>query len=89
MEQNFNNSHDINEAIELLIDKNILYIDNPKTLFFYQKGQIKACGQHFHMTLSVEDFKNIYPNSLFYLLEITDENVDFLKDEEYYRWRHK
>ena len=89
MNKNIQSSKNMDEVIELLKDKNVLFITYPKTLFVYKNHQIKNSSAYLNTTLSIDDFKNIYNGTVFHILEIDDENFDFSRDDEYYNWKHK
>lgn len=40
-------------------------------------------------TLNCDDFKNLYSENRFFILEDNDEIIDSKKDEEYYSFKHK
>ncbi len=89
LDETKNSIKNIDEVIKLLVEKNILYTNSPKTIFSYTNKKVKASGTNFNTILSLDDFKKIYDGTTFFILEISDENVDFKRDEEYYNWKHK
>ena len=83
------------ENIEIVINtlknKKVLFsiIDNAKTYFTFKKNKIMILGNNSSFLLSVDKFKELYNGYKFYLFEDKEDNFDFQRDEEYYRWKHK
>ena len=81
---------DINEVVILLKNKNILYTNNNiKTFFMLKKQKIIITNANMNITLTIDEFKNLYDGNKFFIYEDNDENFDFSRDIEYYSWKHK
>jgi len=57
--------------------------------FFIHKQRVVRRFHGSHYTLSFEDFKELYRDTVFYLYEEAEETVDPDKDEAYYRYYKK
>ncbi len=80
---------DINKALTYLKAGYHLYSlnDKEKVTFYLKNNTVIISSNNVNSKISVYDFKALYLNSHFYILENNEEEVDLLKDKEYYSWR--
>ena len=80
-----------NEVITYLKNKEVLYILNNghKCYFIYKNDKIFVYDLNVSYRLKLDDFIDLYHDNKFHILEEEDEGFDFLKDDEYYSWKHK
>ena len=79
--------NNINEALELLIDGNILTSDGNNQIILNNK-MIRFHSENMNILLSLEDFKELYKNTTFYIYD-EENGIDVDKDEDYYRYFKK
>lgn len=86
-----NKVENIKEAIMLLKDKEILYIQKNEMIFFAMpKDKILVKGNDIRYFLSEDEFIDLFQNEVFTVYENASfESVDHQKDVEYYSWQHK
>lgn len=79
------------QAINYLKDKEILlsYDDNIRTIYYYNSGSITIKTDKCRYKVSLEQFKQLFSKTIFYLYIPTDETVNIEKDNEYYSWKSK
>lgn len=80
----------IDTAIQYLKAGYHLYsiIDRKEERFFLKNGRILISSANKTISIDCYAFKNLYQNSLFHILDDSNEDtVDIKKDEEYYSWR--
>ncbi len=78
-------------VIHSLKNYQIIRIDSPvKTIFAYIENRVYAKTDHAQFSLSLEEFTDLYMNSIFYYHEKSNNTeIEVSKDEEYYAWKHK
>ncbi|MBR2685455.1 MAG: hypothetical protein IKE59_05340 [Erysipelotrichaceae bacterium] len=79
---------DFHEAIAYLNEGEMLTTKDLDQ-FFIHKDRVVRRFRGSHYTLSFEDFKELYRDTVFYLYEEVQETVDLEKDEAYYRYYKK
>jgi len=69
----------------------IIRIESPvKTIFVYSEDRVYAKTDYAQFSLSLEEFTDLYMNSIFYFHEKSNNvEIEISKDEEYYAWKHK
>lgn len=79
---------DITLAIKLLKDGEILVNkkQNKLTYFAFKKDKIHCQNSSLSFNISIQDFKSIYKDAIFYIYNFEDNSIDLKKDEEYYSW---
>lgn len=76
------------EVIDLLRSGDILLNEEGSIFKRGNKGVvIYQNGSRFHLT--IDDFRQLYEHSTFFEYEDKTAFIDPLKDEEYYRFKHK
>ena len=72
---------DINQALEFLKDNYVLssYNSNVINYFWYKNKMIVVSNKSFNVTISEDDFKEIYKESKFNLIENSDNEIDLEK----------
>ena len=75
-------------ALSLLKSGYFLYsiIDGVKYEFRYMNNLIYISSDNIHIKVDEYKFLEVYENNQFQLIE-NNEEIDILKDEEYYSWR--
>lgn len=75
-------------ALSLLKSGYKLYsiIDNIKYYFIYSNSYIIITSDNISLSIDEYKFISIYSKNIFFTLDI-DEEIDTLKDKEYYSWR--
>ena len=78
-------------VISALKNYEIVRIESPKqTIFAYIENRIYAKTDHAKFSLTIEEFSDLYINSIFYLHEKPNNTeIEISKDDEYYAWKHK
>lgn len=86
-----NKVENIKEALALLKDKEILYIQKNEAIFFAMpKDKILVKGNDIRYFLTEEEFTELFQKESFLIYENASfESVDHQKDVEYYSWQHK
>lgn len=79
---------DVYIVIKLLKEKKILFLTN-KTFFIMKNNKIRVFNTNVSYALKIDEFIDLYKNQKFYVYEENDETYDFLRDDEYYSWKHK
>lgn len=69
----------------------IIRIESPvKTIFTYSEDRVHAKTDYAQFSLSIEEFTDLYMNSIFYYHEKSiNMDIEVSKDDEYYAWKHK
>lgn len=63
-------------------------IDRREERFLLKNGRILISSVNKTVSIDTYAFKSLYQNSLFHVLEDSNEDtIDIKKDEEYYSWR--
>ena len=78
----------IHEACIVLID-GLIVKDVSNNLFRYKNEKILIKGENLSCSLSLKEFKELYKDSKFIVMDDNDETIDSKKDEEYYSFKHK
>lgn len=78
-------------VIYTLKNYQIIRIESPvKTIFVYSEDRVHAKTDYAQFSLSLEEFTDLYMNSIFYFHEKSNNvEIEISKDEEYYAWKHK
>jgi len=78
-------------VIYTLKNYQIIRIESPvKTIFVYSEDRVNAKTDYAQFSLSLEEFTDLYMNSIFYFHEKSNNvEIEISKDEEYYAWKHK
>lgn len=78
-------------VISALKSYQIVRIESPKqTIFAYIENRIYVKTDHAQFSLSIDEFSDLYINSIFYLHEKSNNTeIEVSKDDEYYAWKHK
>lgn len=86
-----NKVENIKEALALLKDKEILYIQKNEAIFFAMpKDKILVKGNDTRYFLTEDEFIELFQKESFLIYENASfESVDHQKDAEYYSWQHK
>lgn len=82
---------DFESVISALKNYQILRIETPiKSIFFLRDSRIYVKTDHAQFSLELEEFRDLYINSVFYIHEKKkDVEIEIMKDDEYYAWKHK
>lgn len=80
--------NNIDEAIILLKDGYFLKVKDNIFLKYYN-GFIYLSSENLKLRLTVKDYLQIFNHQEFYLIKINDEEIDYLKDLEYYNFKYK
>ncbi|MBQ1288840.1 MAG: hypothetical protein IIY23_01610 [Erysipelotrichaceae bacterium] len=83
-----NKLRNCDEAINCMKHSLRVYIRSQE-FFVYAKGKVIGYRSGSRFTLELEDFRKLYENEEFYLLEEEGAGIDLSKDEDYYRFYHK
>ncbi|GEM_PF-1234043 len=83
-----NKLRNFDEALRCMKQSQRVYIRSEE-FFVFSKGKVIAYRSGSRFSLEVEDFRKLYENEDFYLLEEEGEGIDLSKDEDYYRFYHK
>ena len=78
-------------VIYTLKNYQIIRIESPvKTIFAYSEDRVHAKTDYAQFSLSLEEFTDLYMNSIFYFHEKSNNtDIEVSKDDEYYAWKHK
>ncbi len=79
--------NDIKEASKYLLNGEVL-TSNGEDLYYLRKEKVFCRRQGSSFILTVEDFLNLYANTVFFLYE-EENGIDEEKDEAYYRYYRK
>ncbi len=85
------NEFNINEAIELLKQGYIVYSFDKlgKLIVNIQDDLILIKDSNLTCKMDINSFINLYKSNKFYINDTDDNNIDLLKDNEYYNFKHK
>lgn len=78
-------------VINSLKNYQIIRIESPvKTIFAYIEDRVHAKTDNAQFSLTIDEFTELYLNSVFYYHEKSKPiEIEVSKDEEYYAWKHK
>lgn len=81
-------TYTLTEVCSTIKDGNIFvtFFMNEQTYIYYQNNKIRVKNSKTSMSLSTEDFKEIFKNCRFFDVE-EDLDIDLIKDKEYYSWK--
>jgi hypothetical protein len=84
----------INLALTLLNDGDILYINEYTGRIYFKKidSSILIKNKNYTSKLSEEDFIKLFSSSSFYVLDqekLNNDTIDLERDKEYYSWKYK
>ena len=78
----------INEVIACLKDRQLL-TGNGRDVFVYKKDKVYRYFSGSSISMSLEDFIDLYGQETFFLYEENGVFIDEEKDEDYYRYYRK
>ena len=84
----------INLALTLLNDGDILYINEYTGRIYFKKtdSSILIKNKNYTSKLTEEDFIKLFSSSSFYVLDqekLNNDTIDLERDKEYYSWKYK
>ena len=77
-----------NQVLEYLKDKTIL-TTNGKNIFIMKEEKIFSRQEGSTYSLKIEDFIDLFKDTIFYIYEDDGVYIDDHKDEDYYRYYKK
>lgn len=83
--------NDFESVLNTLKNEQVVLIESPiRTNFSLRNQKVFVKTIHAQYFISVEEFEELFKHSIFYLYESKQNSeVEILKDEEYYAWKHK
>ena len=83
--------YDFETVLKVLKNDQAVKIESPvKSVFFMRNNRINVKAENAQFNLSVDEFTELYLNSVFYHHEPKKvSEIEISKDDEYYAWKHK
>ncbi len=76
------------EALDYLKNGQLL-VNGRKEQFYYKNERIYIRNQGSSYSLNIDEFIQLFKDTVFYIYQDNDISIDDQKDEAYYRYYHK